>query len=223
MAFEESTSTPQVSGKTDHRTVNLFLIIGIIGFLGTIVIEMIYTGIYLEYVRVYNIDPSNWLAVEPIIDMLITVQPVFFYTAMLSSVGLYGVIDRNRGRFGLFLVFITLWPYSFSIWDLLYFLPIDYNLAYLLSTAFSVSLALIAGIILTTTRDSISKPKLLYLIIILMIAAPIVYYVKNVFGLAGIAASQTEYLILSSPGMAVFYTRIIATIALLVIEHRRGS
>lgn len=222
MVFEEITTPSQVAGKTDRRTVNVFLILGIIGFLVLLIINLIHTGIYLEYIRLYNLDPTDWMGREPIIALMNTIGSLYFYPAMLTATGFYGIIDRNGGRFGLLLVFVMLWPYSFNLWQVLSILSI-YEEAYYIYIGFSVSIALISGLILSTTRQNISRPKLLYLIIILNILQPIVYFILNVFVVGGIASGVLDYLIQYSAGFAVEYSFMILAMVLFFIELRRET
>jgi hypothetical protein len=230
VAFEESTEStivPQVTGKIAPRTVNIFLLLGIIGSLGMVVHYFIWVGIYLEYIRLYAIDPMNWTVLEPVVDTLIAIDSYFFYPAMLTAIGFYGVLDRNGGKYGLIFVFIMLWPHTFDLYEFLYFMDymgfnITYEIYLLVNLTLNVGVAVVLGLILLLIRKHVGKPTILYLAVIMTIAYPIVIYVRWLLDPGDIAANATEYFIRYSPYIASLFLMVLFTTLLFVVEYRRN-
>jgi len=221
----ESISSPKKTSGLEQRARNVFLVLGIIGILGTIVVTLMNTVLYMEYLRLYNLELQNWDEIMVPISLMQSLGISFVIVAMLVALGFYGVIDSSGGKYGLLFVFITLWPHSFNMYDVLDTLglhSIDYNGVYFLDVVTSTLVAIIAGLILATSRHHIGRPKLLYFVILLMIADPIIFLLINIVS-PGMAISAAQYLFTYSPGMLVLYTGLVSTFALFILEYRRAS
>jgi hypothetical protein len=226
----ESIPTP-ISGsmsQLDKKTHHAFLVLGITGVFSTIILWVAHTIVYLEYIRLYNLDPMNWTALEPIINLLNALGQYYIIPAMLVALGFYAVIISSDGKYSLLFVFIMLYPLSFNIYEVMYnffSLFVSYEFVLSLDAAIQVGGAVLLGLILLTTRYQIKKPMLLYIVIILMILNPIINFVMYllVWNNAGIASSALQYFILNSPNIAVYFLRLIAILVLFFIEYRREN
>jgi hypothetical protein len=222
----EPIPTFQDPGIVEPPNRKIFLALGVVGVVGTIVANLLYTVFYLEFLRLLNLGPVDWQDIEFIFTIMNSLASFNLFFAILSSLGFYGVILSSGGKFGLLYILVTVLPHSFNLNQIyieLYGSPPNATLVYLLDMSIAIVVMIIAILILATTRHRISKPKLLYFIIMLMIVHPIISLSLGILSLSGIVniATGIQYLIAQSPMMIVFYAQMISTIALFIIEFRR--
>jgi hypothetical protein len=226
----ESIPTPITGSmsKLDKKTHQALVALGIIGIASTIVLWAVHTGVYLEYIRIYNIDPVDWDAIQPVVVLLNLLGEYYIIPAMLVALGFYAVIVSSGGKYSLLFVFVMLYPLSFNLYQVLYELSnysISFEFILALDAAISVGGAVILALILRTTRYQIKKPVLLNIVIILMVLEPIIGSVMYplVWSNIGIATNVFQYFLFDSPFLAVYFMRLIAILVLFFIEYKREN
>ncbi len=226
MAFEEPTPSIQESIRLDTHTSRVLLILGVVGVLSAAVLDLFRKAAYLEYIRLYNEFPFDWDVIEPVVDLLLFLGQLSVIPAILFTLGYYGVIEGNRGRLGLVFVFISLWPSSFNLSEVLYSIfgySISFEAMSIAYFAFSFSLALALVLILATVRHHIRHRNILHLIIALWVLQPVVSLVLNLTVISGIAVNAAQYFLWYGPTIAMFYAKLVLMAALFFAEFKRYS
>ncbi|MFW9795440.1 MAG: hypothetical protein ACFFE2_00270 [Candidatus Thorarchaeota archaeon] len=222
----ESIPTPidTSPSQLDRRTHQVLIALGVFGILSTMVMYAVQTGVYLEYLRLMNIDPFNYEAYIYLIDILQLVGDLYIIPAMMIALGFYAVIVSSGGRFSLIFVFIFLFPYTYNLYEELGSL-FEYEFLLSLDTAIAISIAFILGMILLTTRYQIKKRLLLYFAIIMMLANPIVVIVHYFLVWVNISSLilGTQYFLITLPVTIVYYLRLVTIMVLFSVEFKRDN
>lgn len=224
MALDEPTHATWDSMRLDTQTSRVLLILGVVGVLSAAVLDLFRKAAYLEYIRLYNQFPFDWDVIEPAVDLLLFLGQLSVVPAILFTLGYYGVIEGNRGRLGLVFVFISLWPSSFNLSEVLYSIfgfSISFEIMSLAYFALSFSVALALVLILATARHHIRQPNILYLIIALMVLQPVVSLVLNLTVISGVALNAAQYFLWYGPTIAMFYTKLVLMAMLFFVEFKR--
>lgn len=226
----ESIPTPITGSmsKLDKKTHQALIALGIIGIASTIILWAVNTGFYLEYIRLYNLDPMDWTAQQPVTALLDFLGRLYIIPAMLVALGFYAVIVSSGGKYSLLFVLVMLYPFSFNLYQVLFdtfHSSFSFAFAFALDIVISVGGAVILALILRTTRYQIKKPVLLYVVIILIILNPIISFVMYplVWFNIGIAESALQWFLVDSPYLAVYFMRLIATAVLFFTEYSREN
>jgi hypothetical protein len=172
----EGVETIQGPGSVKPANSRIFISLGIIGIVAIIITRLIYAGFYLEFLRLTNNGSIDWQEYAAISMILTSISQIQLLFQILIAIGFFGVILSSDGKYGLLYIFVSVLPHSFNLYSILitvYGSAFDPTLAYFLNMLIIFTTTIIAILILMTTRYNITRPVLLYTVLLLMIAQPI--------------------------------------------------